>query len=72
MKFLVGVAPPSLFQLRTPPPALTLSTPTHQVFKYPLYTQDDITEADMKIVSAFGDVVYQNYGTHLGGEITSY
>ena len=34
-----------------------------------LYMKDDITKANMKIVSSFGDVVHQNNRTHLNREI---
>ena len=43
-------------------PSLTTSLlkPSHRIFDDSKYSVDDITEADMKTISTFGDVVHQN------------
>ena len=44
--------------------------PTHIVFNKPIYMMDNITKADMKIVSTYVNLAHQNGGTHLDGRIT--
>ena len=41
----------------------------HQTFEDTKFTADDVTKADMKIISAFSDVVHQNYGNCIDGGI---
>ena len=50
--------------------APTLSSTTHRVFEDPLYTEEDIPKANMKVINAFGSFSQQNYGNHLIGRLS--
>ena len=45
-------------------------TSTLKVLNDPLYMEDNIADADIKIVSSFGYAVHQNDRTRLDGGIT--